>query len=160
MSATNDRRLSRRNATFDELKSELPDPVAYFLGEQGEGVVYPSTSASYYGHPPSKQYVFDKPREFRTQATAMSPRFSFARGGLAEAWTGGAYAFNRDDLSAFPLYDELHRHYALVARRIGIGAANDDLAQFIPHSDAIGHRCRSIHIHSGCGIGITSGVRG
>ncbi len=125
------------HATFDGLKSELPDPVAYFLGEQGEGVVYPSTSASYYGHPPSKQYVFDKPREFRTQATAMSPRFSFARGGLAEAWTGGAYAFNRDDLSAYPLsYDELHRHYALVARRIGIGAANDDLAQFIPYSDA------------------------
>ncbi len=125
------------NATFDQLKTQLPDPAEYFLGENGEGVVYPSTSASYYGHPPSKQYVFDMPRGFDTATTAMSPRFSFARGGLAEAWTGGSYSYNRDDLAMYPFaYEEMLRHYSTVARRIGIGAMQDDLAQFIPFDDA------------------------
>lgn len=120
-------------ATFDQLKSELPDPVAYFLGEQGEGVVYPAPEGSYYGHPPSKQYVFDIPRGFAARASAMEPLFSFARGGFAEAWTAGAYAFNRTDLQDFPFgYEELERCYVRVARRIGIGAVADDLERFIP----------------------------
>jgi len=125
------------HASFDQLKTELPDPVGYFLGERGEGVVYPSTSASYYGHPPSKQYVFDIPRGVDTSTTAMSPRFSFARGGLAEAWTGGVYAFNRDDLAPYPIpYDQMHRNYEIVSRRIGIGAVRDDLERFIPFNDS------------------------
>ncbi|MEP6999344.1 MAG: GMC oxidoreductase [bacterium] len=121
------------SATFSQLKTDLPDPVQYFLGGHGEGVVYPSTAASYYGHPPSKHYVFDVPKGFDTQSTAMSPRFSFARGGFAEAWTAGVYAFNRADLGQFPIeYDEMQRTYATVSARIGIGAVRDDLEQFIP----------------------------
>ena len=124
-------------ATYDALKQELPDPVGYFLGTQGEGVVYPSTSASYYGHPPSKQYVFDVPRGFDTSTIAMSPRFSFARGGFAEAWTGGVYAYNREDLGPYPVsYDDMHRNYAVVSKRIGIGAVRDDLEQFIPYDES------------------------
>ncbi len=124
-------------ATYDGLKQQLPDPVGYFLGSHGEGVVYPSTSASYYGHPPSKQYVFDIPRGFETKNIAMAPRFSFARGGLAEAWTGGAYAYNRDDLGPYPVsYDDMQRSYATVARRIGIGAVRDDLERFIPFDES------------------------
>lgn len=124
------------HATFDELKTELPDPVSYFLGANGEGVVYPSTVPSYYSHPPSKHYVFGVPPTFSTLTTAMSPRFSFARGGLAEAWTAGVYAFNRHDLASFPVdYDTMYRNYAEVSRRIGIGAVRDDLARFIPFDD-------------------------
>jgi len=123
-------------ATFDQLKASLPDPVSYFLGERGEGVVYPAPQGSYYGHPPSKQYVFDIPAGFAAQASAMEPLFSFARGGFAEAWTAGAYAFNRADLEDFPFgYDELERCYARVARRIGIGGLHDDLERFIPLDD-------------------------
>lgn len=128
--------LTAPHATFDELKSELPDPVEYFLGQRGEGVVYPSTTPSYYGHPPSKHYVFAVPRAFTARATAMAPRFSFARGGFAEAWTAGTYAFNRHDLESFPVdYDTMQRKYAEVSRRIGIGGVRDDLAQFIPFDD-------------------------
>lgn len=71
--------------SFDQLKAQLPDPTGYFLGLHGEGVVYPETKASYYGHPPSKQYVFRTPPRFLTDARRMTPLFSFARGGLAEA---------------------------------------------------------------------------
>jgi choline dehydrogenase-like flavoprotein len=124
------------HATFDQLKEDLPDPVSYFLGGRGEGVVYPSTAASYYGHPPSKQYVFDVPAGFAMTSSAMSPRFSFARGGFAEAWTAGTYAYNETDLSLFPVdYDEMRRCYATVSRRIGIGGVRDDLERFIPFDD-------------------------
>lgn len=124
------------DATFGELKTRLADPAAYFLGEHGEGVVYPSPQGSYYGHPPSQQHVFQVPPGFAAHAEAMEPLFSFARGGFAEAWTAGAYAFNPADLEDFPVpYEELQRCYALVARRIGIGAQRDDLAQFIPFDE-------------------------
>lgn len=121
------------SATFGELKEQLPDPLAYFLGESGEGVVYPASKPSYYGHPPSKTYVFQLPRRFVHRSRAMQPVFSFARGGLAEAWTGGSYAFAESDLAGFPFgYGALRHGYQEVARRIGIGAATDDLAGFIP----------------------------
>lgn len=120
-------------ATFDGLKTAIADPAGYFLGEDGQGVVYPSTHPSYYGHPPSKQYVFRIPDGFKVRSNSMEALFSFARGGLAEAWTGGSYAFNDTDLADFPFsYADIKPHYAEVARRIGIGAGDDDLARFIP----------------------------
>ncbi|MEP6572350.1 MAG: GMC oxidoreductase [Gemmatimonadota bacterium] len=121
------------DATFEGLKDALEDPVAHFLGEDCEGVVYPATKASYYGHPPSKSYVFAQPRQFVSRATAMQPVFSFARGGLAEAWTAGAYPLNAQDLAEFPFgYEDLAPSYQEVARRIGVAAERDDLAKFIP----------------------------
>jgi choline dehydrogenase-like flavoprotein len=121
------------DATFDQLKLGLPDPVAYFLGAAGEGVVYPATKPSYYGHPPSKTYVFATPRSFASRAHAMQPVFSFARGGLAEAWTAGCYEFTDTDLSGFPFSrSDLIPYYQEVARRIGVGAERDDLERFLP----------------------------
>lgn len=121
------------DATFDGLKTAIPDPAGYFLGAEAEGVVYPSTHASYYGHPPSKQYVFRMPDGFKVRSSSMEALFSFARGGLAEAWTGGSYEFSDTDLADFPFqHADLRPYYAEVARRIGIGAAKDDLARFIP----------------------------
>ncbi|HEV8150638.1 MAG TPA: GMC oxidoreductase [Gemmatimonadales bacterium] len=125
------------DASFDQLKSRLPDPAGYFLGARGEGVVYPAAGSAYYGHPPSKHYVFDVPEGFAASATAMEPHFSFARGGFAEAWTAGAYAFNRFDLEDFPVeYAVMQRCYAQVARRIGIGALRDDLERFMPFDES------------------------
>jgi choline dehydrogenase-like flavoprotein len=123
-------------ATFDELKERLDDPVGYFLGTSAETVVYPNADAKYYGFPPSKGYVFAAPAEFSARGTGFEPLISFAQGGLAEAWTGGVYAFNDDDLGDFPLeYGALEPYYQEVARRIGISAARDDIAQFSPFDE-------------------------
>ena len=120
-------------ASIEGMKDRLADPAAWFLGEDGRNVVYPATKASYYGFPPSKEYVFRTPGAFRSRAEQMVPVFSFAQGGLAEAWTGGAYAFGPTDLTEFPFgYDDIAPYYAQVAERIGVGAEPDDLAQFIP----------------------------
>jgi choline dehydrogenase-like flavoprotein len=122
-------------ADFDGLKETLADPAGYFLGPSGEAVVYPSAAAKFYGFPPSKSYVFASPARFASETTGFEPVTSFAAGGLAEAWTGGVYALNNAELAEFPCsYDELEPHYREVARRIGISAADDDLARFIPFS--------------------------
>lgn len=124
------------DASFLELRTALDDPLEYFLGAHHEGVVVPGSRATYYGLPPSKSHVFRHPRGFQATTRGIDPSFSFARGGLAEAWTAGAYEFGDDDLAEFALdHAALRPHYAEVARRIGIGAADDDLARFIPRSE-------------------------
>jgi choline dehydrogenase-like flavoprotein len=60
---------------------------------------------------------------------------SHARGGLAEAWTGGSYELRDEEFADFPFAAAaLRPHYTTVAERIGITAAPDDLARFSPLS--------------------------
>jgi choline dehydrogenase-like flavoprotein len=120
-------------ATYSQLKERLDDPEEYLLGERGEAVVYPSRTAKPYGFPPSKGYVFRRPRELHIEERAFQPFLSFARGGLAEAWTGGSYEMADEEFIDFPFGAAAMRpHYATVASRIGITAADDDLRRFSP----------------------------
>jgi choline dehydrogenase-like flavoprotein len=119
--------------TFNELKTRLKDPVNYFLGENFESVVPPGYDKEIYGFPPNKLYIFKYPPGFREQSTGFEPLFSFARGGLAQAWTGGAYPFNNDDIKDFPLgYKDLEPYYDEVCQRIGIIGTADDLSKYYP----------------------------
>lgn len=120
-------------ASFAELKERLDDPVGYFLGDELEAVLYPGGAAEYYGFPPSKNYVFRGVPQFKWRADGFSPLASFAQGGLAQAWTGGVYPFNDAELTDFPFsHGEIAPYYDLVAKRIGISGAVDDLARFMP----------------------------
>ncbi len=123
----------RPDDTLNGLKRNLPDPVAYFLGEKYESLVLPGAAGEYYAIPPSKQHVFRVPKEFQSQATGIAPLYSFAVGGLAEAWTGGCYPFNDADLRAFPFgYKDLAPYYRAVSERIGITGKEDDLSTVFP----------------------------
>lgn len=122
------------DAAFSDLKERLPDPVAHFLGDDFSGVVYPGSRSSFYGFPPSKDYVFATPSRFSYRTGEMKPWFTFARGGFAETWTAGVYPFNDEDLSSFPFdYAALRTGYRNVAERIGIGAERDDLERFLSY---------------------------
>ena len=124
--------------SFVRLKATLPDPISYFLGSQFETVRFPSDRNEYYGFPPNKQYVFAGVPQFRARASGFDPLASFARGGLAEAWTGGTYPLNDAELADFPLtYDDLAPYYARVARRIGVSGESDDLADVMPVHDGL-----------------------
>jgi choline dehydrogenase-like flavoprotein len=115
------------------LKERLDDPLAYFLGERSEYVVYPAPNAKPYGFPPGKAYVFRHPEAWGLRPHGFDPLVSFARGGLAEAWTGGSYELRDADLAEFPFAAaDLQPHYATVARRIGITGERDDLERFSP----------------------------
>lgn len=117
---------------FDGIKTQLDDPAAYFLGPEGEGIVFPGDHAQYFAHPPSKDYVFAERAGFDVETTNFAPAISFAAGGLAEAWTAGVYVLNDAELAEFPFdYAALAPHYAEIARRIGITARRDDMERFL-----------------------------
>ncbi len=125
------------NDSFKSLKANLDDPAAYFLGNEFEALVLPSLQGDYvtkyYGFPPSKNHVFTQAAGFDYRSTGFVPLLSFAQGGLAEAWTGGAYPFNDHDLKEYPFkYSDIEPFYSEVARRIGLIGANDDMARFFP----------------------------
>ena len=89
-------------AGFNDLKRPaLADP-SMFLGSRYEGVLLPGEKGEYYGFPPSKTYVFDHTPGFNYSGSGFAPLFSFARGGLAQAWTGGCYPLNETELAEFP----------------------------------------------------------
>ena len=120
-------------ATLNGLKSQLPDPAEYFLGRNFDSVLLPGVNDEYYGIPPSKDYVFDHPEGFGHNSTGFAPLFSFARGGLGEAWTAGCYPLTAGETVDFPFpHADLARGYDEVARRIGVAGEDDDLARFLP----------------------------
>ncbi len=119
--------------TFNQLKNRLKDPAAYFLGEHFESVVPPDYEKEIYGFPPNKQYIFKHAPGFKETSTGFEPLFSFAQGGLAEAWTGGAYPFDDNDLADFPFdYKDIEPYYDEVTQRIGIMGTEDDLSRYFP----------------------------
>jgi choline dehydrogenase-like flavoprotein len=128
----------RPDLSLNGLKDSLEDPSGYFLGPRYEGVLLPGTDGEYYGIPPSKDYVFDPIDGAEPSSVGFSPLFSFARGGLAEAWTGGCYPLNAVEVADFPFaHADLAPHYAEVARRIGVTGTDDDLARFMPLHDGL-----------------------
>ncbi|MBM3989892.1 MAG: hypothetical protein FJ298_02680 [Planctomycetes bacterium] len=123
-------------ASFARFKREHADPAGYFLGARFEGVLFPGAKGEYYGFPPHKSYIFAPLDRFRSQARGFDPLTSFARGGLAESWTGGAFPFHESELRDFPLEPrELQASYGTVAGRIGVSGTDDDLSRFTPVHD-------------------------
>jgi choline dehydrogenase-like flavoprotein len=115
------------------LKERVEDPLTHFLGARAEHVVYPGPLSKPYGFPPDKTYVFRHPALWALRQHGFDPLVSFARGGLAEAWTGGSYELDERDLQTFPFtLGELQPHYATVARRIGVTGERDDMQRFSP----------------------------
>ncbi len=120
-------------ADFSALKEVEDAGAEWFLGAGGRSVVYPTSTSKPYGFPPDKDYVFRRPAAIRIEERGFAPLVSFARGGLAEAWTGGSYELRDEELADFPFAAaELREHYATVAARIGVTGERDDLAEFSP----------------------------
>lgn len=126
-------------ATLNGLKSGLDDPVEYFLGRDYSALILPDRGDEYYGIPPSKAHVFDPAPDADFSAQGFAPLFSYAQGGLGQAWTAGSYPFSEGELDAWPFgWDTMEPAYSEVARRIGIsGSTDDDLSRFMPAHDGI-----------------------
>jgi choline dehydrogenase-like flavoprotein len=119
--------------TFHELKTNIKDPVRYFLGENFEALILPGNDAEYYALAPSKNYVIEEQEDFRTQTTGFRPLVSFAAGGLGEIWCAGCYPLTDADLRDFPFgFRDIAPFYEKVADRIGITGTEDDMTRFYP----------------------------
>jgi len=135
---------------FRDLRTELADPVEYFLGKNFEAVVFPDLKSEYYGIPPNKAYVFANVTGSEFQSDGFSPLFSFAKGGLAEAWSGGVYPFNDTELRDFPFsYNEIRPFYDEVTSRIGVTGIKDDLSKLMPLQEGLQQPLR-LDEHSAC----------
>jgi len=121
------------DASFAAFKRESPDPAGYFLGRKFEGALFPGAKGEFYGFPPHKGFIFAPLDRTRVRSQGFDPLMSFARGGLAEAWTGGLFPFTAGEMVDFPFeYADFAPYYGLVAARIGVSGAADDLARFLP----------------------------
>lgn len=136
------------DAPFDELKQRLDDPAGYLLGNDFQGVTLPGGAGEYYGLPPSQEFVLTPAKRFAVKEWGFSSLSSFARGGLAEAWTAGVYPFTDAELADYP-FDaaDLAPHYEEVARRIGVSGAADDLEPFFPRHGPLQEPLR-LDLHS------------
>lgn len=120
---------------FSALPEVLADPAGFFLGAdfQAVHVPRPGGGREYYGLPPSKDFIFDGPPDVPYRPDGMAALRSFATGGLGEAWTAGAYAFDATDMADWPVSAaEMAPFYDQVAARIGIGGQADDLTPHMP----------------------------
>lgn len=121
-----------KDDSFNQLKDNLADPVEYFLGKNFESVI-PTGSKEVYEFPPNKQFIFKIPEGYNMVKKGFEPHISFARGGLAEAWTGGSYPFNDSDLEDYPFnYNDIEPYYSEISERIGLIGADDDMVRFFP----------------------------
>lgn len=125
-------------ASFLELIERHEDPTRYFMGERFQSLLFPGAANEFYGFPPHREYIFEGLEQYPLQSKGFDPLQSFARGGLAEAWTAGCFPFNDLELEDFPWgYDEIGPFYDRVSQRIGIIGADDDLGQFFPVHGAL-----------------------
>lgn len=146
------------DTTFSGLKSTLDDPARFFLGESFQDLVFrndsdgynmrwPWSNRSQRTQPPDQSdalhgfgqhlaNVFEPMPGYGMDSDGFAPVMSFARGGLAEAWAAGAFAFNESELQSFPFsFNELRPHYDAVAQSIGVSGESDDLDEFTPFHD-------------------------
>lgn len=122
----------RPDDSFEELKQQLDDPVAHFLGERFEAVAYPGGAASDVFAPAPRRASAAPARDDGSDE-GFEPIASHAQGGLAEAWSAGAYPYRREDVVDFPFdWEALAECYDLVAGRIGVAGEEDDLAGRFP----------------------------
>ncbi|MDA8021026.1 MAG: hypothetical protein MPN21_26610 [Thermoanaerobaculia bacterium] len=89
---------------------------------------------------PQLRFVTDSPNESGfIGSNGHEAVTSSARGGLANAWGGGAYRFNDSELASFPVSSrDLKPLYDEVSKAIGISGADDDAsAYFGPATDCL-----------------------
>ncbi|HDP93889.1 MAG TPA: GMC family oxidoreductase [Candidatus Aminicenantes bacterium] len=74
----------------------------------------------------------DLQRFFPVRSEDFTPFLSYAFGGLANAWGGGAYPFTDYELSGFPIdYRDLEPFYSILDDHVGISGTHDDLYEYL-----------------------------
>lgn len=133
--------LGHHDTTYESLVPSAPFPEVrrrdraqhrYFLGDRFEGVtlgrVHVGAQLT-----PSRRYVSRDVAELTPVVSrTFFPLESLAAGGLANAWGAVCPSFDDRDLAGLPITrSDLSAHYDVVAARIGINGARDDLLPFL-----------------------------
>lgn len=125
--------LPSPEASFHELKGQLADPQAYFLGRRFEALLPPG-SGELLRYPPSRNFLL--PREhplWPYDGDEFLPQASFARGGLGAGWGANAVSYDDDDLRDWPIgVADLREAYQEACRRLPIAGPVDELSGYFP----------------------------
>lgn len=121
---------------FNNLSDELDNSAKYLLGENYEGIVFPSDKALY-SYPPNRRYLAAM-RDLLTpyRGEDFKAFLSHARGGLAIGWGANCLEYDDSDLMDFPIKrKDLEETYRIVGNRIGVcGTDKDRLGKYLPTS--------------------------
>jgi len=123
--------FSHPGVTFHDLKSQLDDPISYFLGNDLEAML-PPAAGDLLKYPPSRRFLVDDDDPlwgFRSKE--FFPFGSFNRGGLACGWGANALSYDNNDLSDWPIdFADMDPAYRCVYKRVPVaGPDNDDLSK-------------------------------
>jgi choline dehydrogenase-like flavoprotein len=116
--------------SIDNLRSKKSDIVEELLGNKFESLQNLGTE---YLSPklkgPALQYITNKPSSISSATESLGFLSSYAQGGLGNAWGGGVYRFNDNELLNFPYSaKELAPYYDELNELIGIQGERDDLS--------------------------------
>lgn len=120
------------DGAFTAVRRSDREQHRYLLGDRFEGIGFDHVGAGAQLTPPRQYVLRDADRLQPTRSATFFPLQSLAEGGLGGAWGAGSPPFSEVDLAGLPLsYGELAAHYEVVAERIGVSGARDDLLPFL-----------------------------
>lgn len=120
-------------ATFEQLKTDLPDPVSFLLGRDLSALI-PPAAPELLRYPPVRRFLSeagDPAAGF--VADGFLPFGSFAKGGLANGWGANALSYDADDLRDWPVsFAQMEVAYQTVFGRVPVaGPQSDDLSPYL-----------------------------
>jgi choline dehydrogenase-like flavoprotein len=108
----------------------------FFLGDDFEGILLGDIRVGSKLTPPRLHVLADAPELVPVESDTFVAHQSLAIGGLADAWGAGVLPFHIEDFSDMPIsLADLEHHYRIVAARIGISCADDDLKTIFKELD-------------------------
>ena len=118
-----------------EIRENDPHQDRLLIGEEFESLdnVSAADAVTVKLKAPHVSFVLrDLQRFFRIESREFNPYISYAFGGLANAWGGGAYPYTDYDLKGFPITAaELAPFYARLDDHVGISGEVDDLYEYM-----------------------------
>lgn len=117
--------------SFVSIRTSEEDQYKYFIGEQGEGIVWGDISKGAQITPPRKHMAAETDKYLPVDSNSFSPLESLGYGGLGIGWGLQCWEFSDDEVAAAGLDTQLMPEaYETVSSRIGISATRDDASQY------------------------------
>jgi len=113
---------------FTQIRRTDEQQHRYFLGDEFEGILLGDIRVGTKLTPPRLHVVADSAELMPVDSDTFVANESLALGGLADSWGAGVLPFREEDFSDMPIsLTDLEPHYRIVAERIGVSGAIDDI---------------------------------
>jgi voltage-gated potassium channel Kch len=116
---------------FVELRGTDSGQHRYLLGDNFESLASATVATGSQLTPPRRHVIDAVDRFLPIRSSDFTPLQSLALGGLGSAWGLGCCVYSREEMNAAGLpWREMEAAYQVIASRIGISGADDDVRPF------------------------------